>query len=265
MLETIQSVVDIYKNYSGTSVLMLLVLIALLYLWVTHKEKSPLTILLYVVTTLYALFFIPVYSYVVIHFLLEEEVYYRMLWLVPSAMLFAYVSVKALIHAGSVQRRIVTAGMIVGIVAGTGSMVFTDGTYTKAENVYHLPQDVIDVVDIINSGDARIIAAFPPELVQYVRQYSSDVTLCYGREMLVERWGYESPLYDAIAAPILDVWTIQSEARRAYCNCIVLDNRKAIVGDLENEYYLKIATVGNYDIYIDEQTAYEHYNGYLDK
>ena len=52
MMDMFESLVAIYKDYSGSSVYMLLALIAIIYLWLTEQEKtetrqSPIFINLY--------------------------------------------------------------------------------------------------------------------------------------------------------------------------------------------------------------------------
>lgn len=122
-----------------------------------------------------------------------------------------------------------------------------------------MPQTMVDIMAIVTSDEVTQTIAFPAELLQYARQLESNVTLCYGREILVERWNNESPLYDAVNAPELDVWTIQSEARRASCTCIVVDNLKKMTGDFEVEGYSYIATVDHYNIYMDTSIAEKYY------
>lgn len=117
MAEIIQTITSIYRSYSGSSIFMLLVLIALLYLWITEDKKDTVTVLVYLVTGLFALFFIPFYAYVIIHFILEEEVYYRMLWLVPTACIFAYAAVRALIRTQGLFRRGVVAFLLICFLA----------------------------------------------------------------------------------------------------------------------------------------------------
>lgn len=263
MTDIIKSVLTIYRDYAGASAYMIIALVALVYLFVTEKDKTVKMALIYVSMGLLVLFFIPVYAYVVIEFFLEYEVYYRMLWFVPYAALVAYAGVRLLMRTLGLIRRVVLVVLFAAMLLGTGSCVFTDGTYKRAENAYHVPQVVIDIVDMIKIGDCTNICAFPPEIVQYIRQVDPDIVLCYGREMLVPRWGYVNPVYAEMAAPEYDIWKIQSEARRQQVTCIVLDNRKKAEGDLRNELYAYLGTAGCYDVYVDESFYDTYYKDYL--
>lgn len=263
MTDIIQSVLQIYKAYSGTSFYMLIVLIAIVYLFVTEKNKTFRMVVCYLAITFVLLFFTPVFAYLIMEVLLEQEIYYRMLWFVPCAMLVSYAGVQMIIKMKGVLRRGVAGILLIAILSLNGSCVFTDGTYKKAENAYHVPQVVVDIVELIKVGDCNNICVFPPEIVQYVRQVDADLTLCYGREMLVERWGYDNPVYDAMIEPVYDIWKLQSEARRMQVTCIVLDNRKEAVGDLHDEYFDRIGTIGYYDVYVDRDFNKKYYKDYL--
>lgn len=263
MADIMKSVLQIYRDYSNASAYMIIVLVALVYLFVTEKNKTIRIAFVYIAMGLLVLFFIPVYSYVIMEFFLEYEVYYRMMWFVPCAALVAYAAVRVLMKTAGLLRRVAIVLLMVATLLTTGSCVFTDGTYHRAQNAYHVPDEVLGIVDMIKIGDCTNICALPPEIVQYVRQIDADITLCYGREMLVPRWGYINPVYEAMAAPEYDIWKIQSEARRQQVTCIVLDNRKKAEGDLRNELYAYLGTVGNYDIYVDESFYEVYYKEYL--
>lgn len=265
MAQAVSSVSDIYRLYIGNSAYMLLALVALLYLFITEENKNVRTILVYIVSTFLVLFFIPGFAYVIINYILEYEIYYRMLWFVPMALLVAYAGVKVLLHAQKRSRKIVTGILFLAIMMFGGQCVFTDGTYTKADNAYHVPNIAVEIVDLITTEEYSPVTALPAELVQYVRQVDSSIKLCYGREILVDRWNNANPLFDAIQAAELDVWTIQSEARRQECTCIVIDNEKPITGNFYDELYGYYTTVGHYDIYIDFSILETYYGVEIDE
>ena len=43
---------------------------------------------------------------------------------------------------------------------------------------------------MIEPQEGRITALVPADLIYYIRQYSSNIELPYGREMLISRWAY---------------------------------------------------------------------------
>ena len=68
-----------------------------------------------------------------------------------------------------------------------------------------MPQAVVDICDAIQVEGREVMAVFPKEMLSFVRQYTPLVCMPYGREMLVERWNADNPLYDAMEAEVLDM------------------------------------------------------------
>ena len=69
------------------------------------------------------------------------------------------------------------------IIVVSGSLVYINRYMSPAENLYHIPQNVIDICDVIEpaEGEPRVRAAFPSELVHFVRQYDTNILMPYGR------------------------------------------------------------------------------------
>ena len=68
MLEVMKTTLNIYQNYGGDSMMTLLVMAAILYLWVSEERREVKILFVYLVTGIIALFFFPVFSYIAIHF-----------------------------------------------------------------------------------------------------------------------------------------------------------------------------------------------------
>lgn len=252
-MDTIQFIFQTFHNYSDSSCLMALALIALLYLWLTEEDRSLRCGLIYLSVAMFTIFFIPIYGYVVMHLVLEQAVYYRMLWYVPVSVLIAYAVIRVVIRAKSVRRRVVTVLASLFIVVACGSCVFTDGTYVKAENKYHLPQYVIDVADVLHRDSTRVNATLPPEFVQFIRQYDTQINLVYGRDSLVQGWGNDDTLYDLMVAPTYDIQSIQYYTRKWGGLSIVLDSRRPYSRPMEDFHFTCVATVENYEVYIYDE------------
>ena len=84
------------------------------------------------------------------------------------------------------------------VIVFTGKYVYTEGVYMKkAENLYHIPQDVIDICELVAPEDEeeRVTVAFPEELTWFVRQYDSNILMPYGADYIEE--DYLDPVYYA--------------------------------------------------------------------
>ena len=150
------------------------------------------------------------------------EIYYRIIWLLPITIVIAYTCVCILgdmvrkqndsgrdrTSEGKVKKglpSIVAAVCLGGLIVISGSFIYDNPFFHKAENLYHVPDSVVHICDAINVPGREVMAVFPLELVQYVRQYSPVTRMPYGREMTVERWNYYNPLCEAMYAQVIDM------------------------------------------------------------
>ena len=147
--------------------------------------------------------------------------------------------------------------VLAAVVALSGSLVYKSTYISKGENAYHIPQVVVEICDEIlpeeggEGEDGKVMAVFPSELIHFVRQYSSDVMMPYGREMLVERWGNERELFDLMEAETYDVEWVADKAIQNYCRYVILNSYKPKTEPMENYDYELIRVVEPYEIYRD--------------
>lgn len=245
----LESVV-IFQNYIGfyeNGYLAGIYLFALLYLWLTEKNKPRRAIFVYAPTLLLVMFFCPLFRKVFVRVLEDSETYYRLLWLLQMSLVSAY----GIIKLCGRHSRIGLAVMCVAIAA-CGNYVYDSVYITKAENAYHLPQEAVDIVDLIEPEEGRITVLFPADLIYYVRQYSTNIELPYGREMLIARWDYYHAMYEAMEkAEIIETASFVEIAREYPCAYIVLKEDRKIAEPLTEYGYILYDRVGEYLIYKD--------------
>ena len=245
----LESVV-IFKNYMGFhqyKFLAGLYLLALLYLWFAEKDRHRRAILVYAPTLLLAAFFCPLFRKVFVRVLEDSETYYRLLWLLQMSLVTAYGSIKLMGR----HRKIGLLIMCAAIAAG-GDYVYDSINISKAQNAYHLPQEVIDIVDMIEPEEGRIKVLMPGELLQYVRQYSTDIELPYGREMMIERWDYYDAMYEAMEkTEVIDTPYFVELARGYPCAYVILRNDRQVKESLTDYGFEVYGQVGIYVIYKD--------------
>lgn len=67
-----------------------------------------------------------------------------------------------------------------------------------------------------------VTALFPDEMIHFVRQYDATIRMPYGRDMLVEQWGYYQPVHDIIKNnEVLPMEELLTETRKEYCQYLV--------------------------------------------
>lgn len=255
MIELFRNVIGIFKAYNGTSWHMALFALSLVYLFAVEHNKAKRTLLVYASVCLAALFFFPLFAAVVIR-IMDEETYYRVIWLLPVNVVTAYAAVKLMMSRKESWLKAGIAALAALLIIKGGSYTYAHPTFAKAENWYNLPQMVVKIGEVIEPEEGWVMAAVEPELLPYMRQYSSNIHMPYGREMLVDRWGLYHSLYNEMTAEIIRPGDLYEQAEQNFCDYIVLRQNHLIDGTLEEYGAEKVASVYGYDIY---QTNYNFY------
>jgi hypothetical protein len=191
------------------------------------------------------LFFCPLFYYG--YQLLDEGTYYRILWLLPMTATIAYSMVKIL---GRYPAGTLALGIL--LIVLSGNYIYSNQYISAAENAYHLPQESIEVCDLIMPAEEEenVKGVFPDELIHYVRQYTSRILMAYGRDYLAPDWKYgDHPLRTLMNSEVIAAGKLAKLATEYDCHYIVLEKDKRIQGNLEKMNIIKIGETQNYYIY----------------
>lgn len=243
-----------FQSQMGTGLIVIWYLLAVIFLFLREKRKEIRILFLYVPVVLLLLYFNPLFAKV-LYAVMDGEIYYRILWLLPVTVVIAYVCVSIYGSLAGFKKKIFALGMA-GILMVSGSFIYSSPLFHQAENSYHMPTDVVEICDAINVPGREVLAVFPMELLQYIRQYSPTVCMPYGREVQVTRWtgrlGNHVDLY--VAMEEQDDVVLEQLApltRGAGCHYVVLRKDKEIVGKTDDwEWELFYETEG-YAVYRD--------------
>lgn len=239
--------------YNNKSFLVPLFLIALLFLWMTEKDRKLRVVLVYLVTAITVIFLCPLYAWIGMR--IDQDIYYRVFWTLPIGLLVCYSVVKLMMRFQTmVAKGLVLVLAVIGI-ALNGKFVYDNQNtiHHRAVNQYHIPQSVIDVADALKLDNYKPIAVLPAELLPFFRQYSADVFTPYGRNILEPAWTFSNELYDAMegSSDTYDAAEIARCARNEHCTYVVLSCMKRIEGSMEEQNYFLLGFVQGYYIYMD--------------
>lgn len=251
MKEMIGIVFEDIILYNNKSFLMPLFLIALLFLWITEKDKRVKTVLVYLLAVIFVVFICPLYVWIGVK--IDSEIYYRVLWSFPIGVLVCYSAVKLMQRFRSAVSRALVFLLTILVICINGDLVYTNTLHFRASNAYHIPQQVIDVADALKLDNYRPIAVLPAELLPFFRQYSADIFTPYGRNILEPQWNFSNELYDAMEGneSVYDAAEIARCARDEHCVYVVLSCAKQIEGSMEEQNYFLLNFVQGYYIYMD--------------
>lgn len=239
--------------YNNKSFLVPLFLIALLFLWMTEKDRKLRVVLVYLVTAITVIFLCPLYAWIGMR--IDKDIYYRVFWTLPIGLLVCYSVVKLMIRFQTVVAKGLVLVLAVIGIALNGKFVYDNQNtiHHRAVNQYHIPQSVIDVADALKLDNYKPIAVLPAELLPFFRQYSADVFTPYGRNILEPAWTFSNELYDAMegSSDTYDAAEIARCARNEHCTYVVLSCMKQIEGSMEEQNYFLLGFVQGYYIYMD--------------
>lgn len=250
MKETMAAVFEDIALYNNDSILMVLFFAVLIGLWITEKNKKLKTVLVYLSVALIFTFLNPVYAWVAMK--VDQEAYYRVWWALPMGLVVCYGVVKTVSHFKKMISKILVIVLAVLVIVTNGKFVYTNTIYFKSSNAYHLPQMAIDVAEALRMDNYNPKAVLPAELLSFVRQYTAEIIMPYGRNILVSRWGFSSPLYDCMEAEVYVAEDIAKYAREETCVYVVLSSIKPMEGNMEDYHYTLKGLVSGYYIYMDD-------------
>ncbi len=245
------------KLYGGNGAILLLFLASAIYLVITEASVKKKIMLGILPLLIFVGFLFPVTKIVyVAAFDDGSDTYYRLLWLVPMYVVIGYAACKLVFSLKKSVFQRVTLVAIAVVIAVSGSLVYASINISPAENLYHIPQSVIDICDKVapGEGEPRVRVAFPGELVHFVRQYDTDILMPYGREMVVTQWDYYNPVYEVMEKPeIIDAKELLKATRETKCSYIVLNENRKIDQSLENMGLELVENIHGYNIYGDPE------------
>lgn len=249
----IEHAIVLFREYMGTGLVVIWFLVCLIYLFLKEERKEIRILLVYVPMILLLLFFNPLFAGIVAAYM-GDEIYYRILWLLPMTVVIGYTCVTVAGRLGG-RKRILFAVSAVIVTIVSGKYIYTNAYFGRAQNLYHVPDSVVHICDAIEIPGREVTAVFPLEMVQYVRQYSPVVCMPYGREILVEawnEWAVQNRLCDMMEAETVEAGELGRLAREEGCIYIVLPENKVVRGDLQEAGYEYFDRMDGYIIYMDK-------------
>lgn len=240
-----------FLGYMGTGLIVICYLLAMVYLWLMEKRRYVRIVFLYMPLVLLVLFFNPIFAKLVYH-MAEDEIYWRFLWLLPMTITIAYTCVC--IYGQFSERRgkrsaEVAALCMAGVIALSGSFIYSSPSFSRAENIYHVPDAVVEICDAINVPGREVMAVFPLELTQYVRQYSPTTCMPYGREMTMGKWHFLHPIRDEMEKEIIEIDALAPLIDEYHCHYVIFRPNQKIQGKPEDYGWVRFVNINGYTVY----------------
>lgn len=217
--------VQVFQKYMGTGVIVIWFLAALVYLFLNEKQRPKRIFFVYMPVIVLVLYFNPLFA-AIFFTAVGSEIYYRIWWLIPVIIVIAYSSVTICERLKGRAKGIFALLALI-LIAVSGKLVYSSPSYGKAENCYHVPDAVVDICDAIVVPGREVKAAFPIELLFYVRQYSPKVCMPYGR---AEVDGVYNEFLDAMKEEEIELGEVTEYANQTQCHYLIFNEEKKLLG-----------------------------------
>lgn len=108
--------------------------------------------------------------------------YWRVFWLFPVAFVVSAAAIVWYEKIKQQKKQFIFLLVLIFLIGCNGKNMFVKQMfYTDTRNAYKLPQEAIDVADALLELDTEPRVVMCSELYSYVRQYSTDIKMMYGR------------------------------------------------------------------------------------
>lgn len=194
----------------------------------------------------YLLIFNPIFCYIAYIFLGGPNVYVRLYYTLFPELYMSYILTVLLFALKRKRIQICCAFAGVVIIIGLGKPYWRDADYGRAENAYKIPQEVVELCDMINEDSKETLpkVVVGDDAVIYIRQYSSRIRMLYGR------YGYSYNGYnilDLIRSNDVSIEEIVHLMEENDCQYLVWRREQSDVEELER---LGGSVIGSTDSYV---------------
>lgn len=243
-----QFVQESYQIYTSYGVIPLLLISSLLLILINDKRKENIHLAYFVIIVLVLILFPPI-AFVFGKYFIGSEVYWRVFWLIPSGIIIALVFAKLIENSRYYKKSVFLLSMILVIILG-GKNVFNSDNFTKSTNLYKLPQEVIEICDMVVEEGEEVKIVVPETIVSYIRQYNPDIKMLYGRNLGkdVQR-GKKFKVLTQLNSMEPNTKYIAKYAKKQGCNFIVFKDTSMGIEKIEEFGYELYGATKNYSIF----------------
>lgn len=256
-----------YDSYNGTGMQMALFFACLIYLIVQKREKEKKYLFAGYTLLFFIICFFPVTAKIIMEVCIGESVYWRMFWLLPTTIVTAYTAVLILMQVEEKFKRYLLLFVMLVVIVLTGTNVYNGIIFDRKQNNYKLPQDTVDICDMIEADAAangishkKLITV--NELITTIRQYDAEILMPYGNEV-VKGNSAESEnaacIYRMMSSENKNWEALAWYAAMEECNYLAYPADDAVAGALVSLGYEEVGNNGTYHVYRRNltETAYD--------
>ncbi|MDY3730388.1 MAG: hypothetical protein SO005_08225 [Candidatus Choladocola sp.] len=225
MKNTLIWILSTWNQYWGDGFYQYLLILSIIYLlFQKKKEESKKGILLYSLVLL-LVFFLP-FTAIIIRACIGEDVYWRVLWLLPTIPLIALAASDFLRKRKTKITKGVLLLVFCVIIACCGEGMFSANNYILSDNPQKVPSEVAYLCNLIHEkaaqdGISQVRLATDDHLATYARVYDPSILMPYGRRAKGAMGKVSNLLYEQLNSENPDYSKIALAAKKKECNFII--------------------------------------------
>ncbi len=176
---------ETWLAYWGEGWHVLLFALCLAYLLFSKKDRKKGERRIFVGYTLVTLviFFLPYTANVIANYCIGETVYWRVLWLLPTAPAIAYACTKFCTSWKNAGFQMIFTALLLSVIVLTGEQVYVEGNYHVPDNSEKVAYEIKAIAELVreDAGDGKKKLVAPDSIATYLRIYAPDIKMPYGR------------------------------------------------------------------------------------
>lgn len=212
--------------------------ICLGYLLLRKKNKQGKTLTRYIIWQ-YLVIFNPLVYYIAYLFLQAENVYVRLYYMLFPEIFMAYILTLLVFDFKEKKNRIICVIVCGVVIMVLGKPYGELAEFSKPQNIYKLPQEIIELCDMINADspdEAPRAIVYQGDVrdrgpIVYIRQYSSRIQMLYGRAGYVYKG---NQIFDLIEKNEITMSEIGQLMEENNCRYLVWKYNQNDITEMEN-------------------------------
>lgn len=244
--EEIEIIKNAFSHYFADEKYLMVLMVSLFVIIVELKRKADRRFLVYYPVLMFIIILNPVFCYILLKFV-SQSVYYRLFWMIPLGIIIAYFGVILIFKLDKKISKGILCLFFLGMIAYSGTFVYSSTTFEKVNNWYKIPDEYIQVTQIL--GEIPLEnkkAVTSTNMVGYIRQIDASIELAYGRRPYEDYQIYE--IVNTYQKG--DVENLTNLCKEQNTNIIVYDNSILLTISPSYYGYNLYAQTEHYDIYV---------------
>ena len=252
MVDIMDTCLTMYDKYFGEGIYLPLLIGSLVYIVVCEKNKEKISYIKRFVFLFFLIFWCPITSSIIINYCIDEDVYWRMFWILPITVIIGYVIVDLITNISNKSKKIFVVLLLLLLVMERGDIIYNESNFSKTDNFFKINPDVITICEVIKNdakerGIEQRSVIVTDELLVEVKQYDGSIRMPYGRGGQ-SNYAYNIDVHDTVNSTELHANHLAFLARQGEYDYFVY-YRDVFQERILNEGYVKVESVGAFDIY----------------